>query len=85
MKREWALQDAKNKLSEVVFLSEKESQIITKRGEKTAVVVSYKKWKQLMLRQKKHQGSLVDFFRSSPLSVVDLTEKRVALPSRDHF
>ncbi len=67
----WALQDAKNRLSEVVNSAVREGpQTITRRGKETAVVVSIEDFRQLTTSP----GSLVSFFRNSPLagSGVDL-------------
>jgi antitoxin Phd len=65
MNDEWQLQDAKNKFSEVVNLAlSKGPQLITRRGEKTAVLLSYAEYEKLC----KAQGKLSDFFRSSPLA-----------------
>ena len=73
MKRVWALQDAKNKLSEVVDRSIEEGpQTITRRGRESAVVLSMKDFKRLT----GPKGSLVSFFRNSPLAGVDLDLER---------
>lgn len=65
MTSEWQLQDAKNKFSEVVNLAlSKGPQLITRRGEKTAVLLSYVEYEKLC----KTQGKLSDFFRASPLA-----------------
>ncbi len=67
----WALQDAKNRLSELVNSAVREGpQTITRRGKETAVVVSIEDFRQLTTSP----GSLVSFFRNSPLagSGVDL-------------
>lgn len=65
MINEWQLQDAKNKFSEVVNLAlSKGPQLITRRGEKTAVLLSYIEYEKLC----KAQGKLSDFFRASPLA-----------------
>ena len=59
----WQIQDAKNKLSEVVALALKQGpQLITKHGERTVVVVSYAEFKKLS----KSQGKLSEFFRALP-------------------
>jgi prevent-host-death family protein len=69
MKSLWQLQEAKNKFSEVVNHAQTEGpQEISRHGEKTAVVISFEEYKRL----KKHQGSITDFFRSSPLNGIDL-------------
>lgn len=66
----WQIQDAKNKLSEVINRALTQGpQLITKHGEKTVVVVSYAEYETL----RKSQGKLSTFFRASPLAGLDLT------------
>ena len=73
MKMSWQLQEAKNKLSEVVDRALKEGpQEITKHGKKTAVVISIHEYKRLMHRK----GTLADFFRRSPLAEIELKHKK---------
>ena len=73
MARIWQLQEAKNKLSEVVNEAVKHGpQIITKRGVETAIVLSYGQYRKAMLNQKK----LSAFFRESPLAKLDLDLRR---------
>ena len=65
----WQLQEAKNKLSEVVRKARSEGpQVITLHGADAAVVVSAKDFVRLSQRK----GKLVEFFRKSPLLGVDL-------------
>ena len=46
--RRWALQDAKNRLSEVVRAAEQgEPQIVTRRGVETAVIISHDEFERL--------------------------------------
>ena len=53
MARVWQIQEAKNKLSEVVEESIKHGpQIITKRGVETVIVLSYAEYRKAMLNQK---------------------------------
>lgn len=69
MKRAWQIQEAKNKLSEVVEEAVHHGpQIITKRGVEVAVMLSYPEYRKMISSQKK----LSDFFRESPLVGVDL-------------
>jgi antitoxin Phd len=69
----WQIQDAKNKLSEVITRALNQGpQLITKHGEKTVVVVSYAEYEKL----RKSQGKLSDFFRASPLTGVDLARDK---------
>jgi len=80
MARVWQLQEAKNKLSEVVEEAlQRGPQVITKRGKHTAVVLAYADYRKMLLNQKK----LSDFFRESPLAGVDLDLTRDNSPARD--
>ena len=73
MKTIWALQDAKNRLSEVVdHAIRKGPQTITRRGKETAVVVSVEDFQKLTAAP----GSLLSFFRKSPLVGVELSLER---------
>lgn len=73
MPRSWQIQEAKNKLSEVVEEAiENGPQILTRRGEEVAVVLSLSEYRRL----KKKQTSLSEFFRQSPLSDLDLERDR---------
>lgn len=72
MKTVWALQDAKNRFSEVVEHALHEGpQFVTRRGKETVVVLSVQDFRQLSATH----GSLVTFFRQSPLvgEELDLT------------
>lgn len=74
----WQLQEAKNKLSEVVEAALTQGpQIITRRGIETAVVISYAEYRRLALRQTK----LSAFFQNSPLAgeALDLVRDQSAL------
>ena len=60
----WQLQEAKNKLSQVVKEARRSGpQIITVRGEDAAVILSMDEYRRLT--QKK--DNLADFFMNSPL------------------
>jgi prevent-host-death family protein len=73
MARIWQLQEAKNKLSEVVNEAVKHGpQIITRRGVETVIVLSYGQYRKAMLNQKKFS----EFFRESPLAKLDLDLRR---------
>ncbi len=61
----WQLQDAKNKLSQVIDKCIKEGpQVITRRGQEAVVLVPINDYKQMT----KNKCDLVDFFRKSPLA-----------------
>lgn len=65
----WQLQDAKNRLSELVRKAREDGpQVITLRGRDAVVVVSANEFGKLS----RPRGNLVDFFRKSPLAGVNL-------------
>lgn len=77
----WQLQDAKNKLSEVIERALKQGpQLITRRGKKTVIIMSYEEYTKM----KQSQTKLSEFFRASPLTKVDINLKRdKSLPRED--
>lgn len=76
----WQLQEAKNKLSELVEKALNDGpQVITKRGIETAIVLSYQDYRKMVASQKK----LSQFFRESPLVGADLDLTRDTSPIRD--
>ncbi len=76
----WQLQEAKNRFSEVVNKAITEGpQTVTRHGEEIVVVLSKAEYNRL----KKSQGSLVDFFRQSPLVGVELDLERDQSLPRD--
>ena len=78
MARVWQLQEAKNKLSEVVEEAITHGpQIITKRGIEAVIVLSYTDYRTMLAKQKK----LSTFFRESPFldTELDLTRDRSGL------
>lgn len=65
----WQLQEAKNRFSELVRLAREEGpQTITVHGTDAVVVVAADQYRKLAPRK----GTLVDFFRRSPLVGVEL-------------
>jgi antitoxin Phd len=73
MQRVWQIQEAKNKLSEVVEGALEEGpQILTRRGVEVAVVLSFSEYQEM----KKQQTSLLEFFQRSPLGELDLERDR---------
>lgn len=69
----WQLQEAKNRLSELVRKAREEGpQVITVHGQDAAVIVSTEHYRKLHRRK----GSLVEFFRKSPLVGVKLDLSR---------
>lgn len=78
----WQLQEAKNKLSEVVDNAVNEGpQIITKRGVEVAIVISFADYQKMMASK----GKLSTFFRDSPLVGVDLDLTRDKSATRKDF
>jgi len=76
----WQLQDAKNRLSEVVRRAMTSGpQTITLRGKPAAVIVSYQEFKQ----SEKPRPPLAEFLASSPLKGVVLDLERDRDDGRD--
>jgi len=76
-KRSWKLQDAKNRLSEVIELAIKEGpQQVTKRGEPAVVIIAHAEF--LKLGRRKKNRSFVALIRTSPMigAELDLTRQR---------
>lgn len=69
----WQLQQAKNRFSEVVAKALKSGpQLITRRGEQVAIVLSYAEYRRLV----SSQSTLSAFFSESPLADVSLDLER---------
>ena len=78
--REWQLQEAKNRLSQVVDRAMNDGpQTITLRGKPAAVVVSFNEYRKLTLPR----TGLSQFFQQSPLHDVELDLCRSADFSRE--
>lgn len=76
----WQLQDAKNRFSELVNKALRDGpQVVTRRGEKTVVIMSVEQYRRLM----RPKMNLVDFFQKSPLRGIDLELERKKDPSRE--
>ena len=79
MESTWKLQDAKNRFSEVVTRAESSGpQIVTRRGQEAAVVMSMEDYRRLV----QPDVDLVEFLRTSPLCGVELEFERSKEPSR---
>lgn len=78
--RTWQLQEAKNKLSEVVDEALRRGpQVITRHGEEVAVVLAYPAYRKLAAPREK----LSEFFRRSPLAGLELDLRRDRSPVRE--
>ncbi|MEO7913694.1 MAG: type II toxin-antitoxin system Phd/YefM family antitoxin [Roseiflexaceae bacterium] len=78
MARVWQLQEAKNKLSQVVEEAINHGpQVITKRGIEAVIVLSYAEYRKITSQQK----PLSVFFRESPLAqeTLDLSRDQSGL------
>lgn len=79
MKSTWQLQEAKNRLSELVEQALHHGhQTITRHGQPAVVVVAFKEFQ----RWRRRPGSLVEFLRKSPLQGLDLDLRRDPAPPR---
>lgn len=80
MDRTWQLQKAKTHLSEVVERAKTgETQVITKRGEKSVVVIGYDRYLALTGQTK----SLLEVLRGAPPFTDELLFERDSNPGRD--
>jgi len=78
--REWQLQEAKNRLSQVVDSAlHNGPQTITLRGKPAAVVVAFDEYRRLT----QPRTGLSEFFRQSPLHDIELDLNRSADLSRE--
>lgn len=78
MVRVWQIQEAKNKLSEMVEEAIQHGpQVISRRGAEIAVVLSYEEY----LTLKKSKTNLAQFFLESPLRGSGLDLKRDRRPA----
>jgi antitoxin Phd len=81
---QWSLQDAKNKLSEVVDAAlQGRPQMVTRRGVKTAVVLSYEAYTRVAQIVESPRASFESFLRAVPkqgLSEADEFERIPLVP-----
>ncbi len=79
MKSQWALQDARNRLSQVVEQAAAGNpQTITVRGQAKAVVIGVEEYRRLI----QPPGTFVEFLRASPWYGIDLDLERSREPGR---
>lgn len=63
----WALQDAKNRFSEVVDAAlQGQPQIVTRRGVETAVILSHAEYSRIVGGSRDPQSSLAEFLVNGP-------------------
>ena len=70
--REWQLQDAKARLSKLVTDSQKEPQVISRHGKRECIVLSFKKYKELLGEEE----DIASFFKNSPLFGIEMDLSR---------
>jgi prevent-host-death family protein len=81
--RDWQLQTAKAKFSEVFRLARTEGpQRITRQGKEGVVLISDEQYNRLMVKSRQPK-SIVQFFRESPLAGADLDLERDKDTGRD--
>ncbi|MGH8720224.1 MAG: type II toxin-antitoxin system Phd/YefM family antitoxin [Burkholderiales bacterium] len=70
----WQLQEAKNRLSEIVRKAQEQGpQVITLHGNDAVVVVAAEEYRKI---KKRPRGTLAEFFQRSPLAGVELDVTR---------
>ena len=81
MNKTWQLQEAKNKLSELVERALKDgAQVITRHGKKVVVVIPYQEYEHLTRPTK----NLAEFLAESPLAGSQVHIERDKSASRDY-
>jgi prevent-host-death family protein len=76
----WQLQEAKNKFSNLVDKAHHDGpQVVTKHGKESVVIIAIEDYKKL----NKPKSDLVSFFKTSPLSGINLDLTRDKSSSRD--
>jgi prevent-host-death family protein len=70
--REWQLQEAKSKLSQLVREADMAPQTITLHGRPAAVVMRYDEYRKLTSPQR----SLVEVLRTAPIGLTDVLVER---------
>ena len=70
--REWQLQEAKSKLSQLVKEADKAPQTITLHGKPTAVVIRYEEYRRLT----RPKRTLVEVMQSAPEGLEDIFIER---------
>ncbi len=76
----WQLQEAKNRFSELVKKAVGSGpQIVKKRGVETVVVISIDEYRKLT----RPKSDLVDFFKKSPLSDIEIDLERIKAYPRE--
>ena len=74
---QWQIQEAKARLSEVFRLALSEGpQRVTRHGREAVVIVADQEYQRLRKRQSRARGSLVEFFRQSPLAGSNINLER---------
>ncbi len=81
--RQWSLQDAKNKLSEVIGAAASGPQVVTRRGVKTAVVLSYEDYVRVAHVVEGERESFEQFLLNAPKDAVRTGPKRIRMTLRD--
>lgn len=82
MLHSWQLQEAKNRLSQLIDdAAHLGPQLITRRGAEVAIVLSYEDYQKIVGSSQK----LSDFFRNSPLAETELDLSRDQSPLREEF
>ena len=76
--RQWSLQEAKAKLSQLVKDASLEPQVICVHGKGKVVVLDMLTFEKI----KQSQQSFVDFMRTSPLADMELNFERDSQPAR---
>jgi prevent-host-death family protein len=78
-RRNWSVQDAKNRFSEVVNAARREPQMVTKHGKPAVVVVDAAEYERLRLLDRAHAPSFIEMLLSMPQGDVEFPREDVRL------
>ena len=82
-RRNWSVQDAKNRFSEVVNAARREPQMVTKHGRPAVVVVDAAEFERLRRLDRAQAPSFIELLLSMPQSDVDFPRQNVRLRNVD--
>ena len=76
-RRNWSVQDAKNRFSEVVNAARREPQTVTKHGKPAVVVVDAGEFERLRLLDRAQAPPFIELLLSMPRGDVDFRRQNV--------
>jgi prevent-host-death family protein len=79
VQRNWSVQDAKNRFSEVVEAAKRKPQTVTKHGKPTVVVLGVEEYERLRQLERAQAPSLSDLLLAMPQDGIDFSRIKARL------